>query len=95
MTLKKSRKIITFLICGIITAAFNILLFTLIIELLELKTPLLRNIANAIAIEISLIFTFFVYKTWVWRNAKWQFKQIICSTANWQRIRCRAYKDAS
>ena len=46
------------------------------IELWNFKTPTLKNVANLAAIEISLIFTFFVYKKWVWSKSKWHLKKI-------------------
>ncbi|WP_219930042.1 GtrA family protein [Nostoc commune] len=70
------NRIIRFLICGIITAAFNVLLMMTIIEVLKIEQPLHRNIANIVSIEISLLFSFFVYRTWVWPEGKWNFRYI-------------------
>lgn len=70
------NRIIRFLICGIITAAFNVLLIMAIIEVLKIEQPLHRNIANIVSIEISLLFSFFVYRTWVWSEGKWNFRYI-------------------
>jgi dolichol-phosphate mannosyltransferase len=65
-----------YLICGAITAAFNIFLVYTLIKILKFDTPLLRNIANISSIEISLIFSFFVYKIWVWSERNWRIKQV-------------------
>jgi dolichol-phosphate mannosyltransferase len=73
---KSRQKIFRFLICGLVTAAFNLAIISLIIESLALNTPLLRNLANVVAIEISLIFTFFVYKIWVWSSSSWHLNQV-------------------
>lgn len=73
---KSRQKIFRFLICGLVTAAFNLAIISLIIESLALNTPFLRNLANVVAIEISLIFTFFVYKIWVWSSSSWHLNQV-------------------
>jgi hypothetical protein len=35
-----------YLVCGLITAIFNVLLISSMIEILRLNTPVLRNLAN-------------------------------------------------
>lgn len=47
------------------------------IEILSLEQPIMRNLANIISIEVSLIFSFFVYRTWVWSTGKWTFHEIL------------------
>lgn len=71
------QRIFKFLLGGGIAAAFNLLLIFYAVEFLEFNTPLLRNCANAIAIELSLIFSFFVYRIWVWPGERWNFKSIV------------------
>lgn len=71
------NKIVRFLFCGGITAAFNIGLIYILIDFLGLNTPVLRNVANVLAIEISLIFTFFVYKIWVWSGGTWKIRDVL------------------
>lgn len=71
------NRIFRFLICGGVTAAFNILALDLIIKLFNLDQAVLHNIANAIAIEVSLLFSFFVYRTWVWSKGKWKFQEVL------------------
>lgn len=71
------KKIIRYIFCGLITAIFNILIIDLIIRFGNITTPFMKNIANAIAIELSLIFTFFVYKTWVWTVEEWHWLEIL------------------
>jgi dolichol-phosphate mannosyltransferase len=66
-----------YLICGAVTAVFNVLLIYIMIESLGLNTPVLRNIANVSSIEISLIFSFFVYKIWVWSGGSWTVKRVL------------------
>lgn len=71
-----NNRIFRFLICGAVTAAFNILLIALMIEFLRLDQPVLRNIANVVSIEVSLLFSFFVYRTWVW-SGNWTFQEVL------------------
>uniref|UniRef100_B8HMN1 GtrA family protein n=1 Tax=Cyanothece sp. (strain PCC 7425 / ATCC 29141) TaxID=395961 RepID=B8HMN1_CYAP4 len=73
--LLKSKQL-RFAVLGVITACFNLMAITLLVELFHLKTPLQRNIANIAAMEISLIFSFFVYRLGVWTHASWQFQQV-------------------
>ncbi|ARV61772.1 polysaccharide synthesis protein GtrA [Nostocales cyanobacterium HT-58-2] len=71
------KKIFRFIICGAITAAFNIVLIYSMIEYLKLNTPLLRNVANILSLEVSLVFSFFVYKVWVWSGSPWKIKEVL------------------
>ncbi|ARV58026.1 polysaccharide synthesis protein GtrA [Nostocales cyanobacterium HT-58-2] len=63
-TLKK--KVFRYLVCGVLSAIFNVLALAIIIKVLDAKTPIIRNFANIISIEISLLFSFFLYKKFVW-----------------------------
>ncbi|MEH2194158.1 MAG: glycosyltransferase [Nostoc sp.] len=69
-------KILKFLLGGGLAAALNLALIYLIIEKLEFNTPLLRNIANLISIEISLGFSFFIYRSWVWTGGIWNLREV-------------------
>ena len=66
-----------YLICGLLTAIFNVLLISGMIEILRLNTPVLRNLANLSSTEISLLFSFFVYKIWVWTGGTWEIKKVL------------------
>jgi dolichol-phosphate mannosyltransferase len=70
-------KIFKFLIGGGVAALFNLALIYGLIEWLAFDTPFLRNIANAISIEISLIFSFFVYRIWVWPGGTWTVGEVL------------------
>ena len=77
MLKKLSRqRVFKFLLGGGVAAAVNLALIFAMIEWLGFNTPLLRNIANIIAIELSLIFSFFVYRIWVWPGGVWKVKEI-------------------
>lgn len=69
-------KILKFLLGGGLAAALNLALIYLIIEKLGFNTPLLRNIANVLSIEISLVFSFFIYRTWVWTGGVWTIREV-------------------
>jgi putative flippase GtrA len=71
-----NSRIARFLVCGVVTAAFNILLLAALIEFFNLRDPLWRNIANFVSIEISVLFSFFVYRTLVWSNSRWVARKI-------------------
>ena len=78
MLKKLSRqRVVKFLLGGGIASAVNLVLIFALIECLGFNTPLLRNIANIIAIELSLIFSFFVYRIWVWPGGVWKIKEIL------------------
>ncbi len=79
MILKKllRHRIFKFLVGGGVSTAVNVLLIFAMIELLGLDTPVLRNIANAASIELSLLFSFFVYRTWVWPGGTWTVREVL------------------
>jgi len=59
------QKLFKFILGGGVSAIINVLLIFLIIDKLGFDTPTLRNIANVISIEISLLASFFIYRIWV------------------------------
>ena len=84
------NKIVRFLICGGVTAAFNVLLIASIIEFWRIEQPVLRNIANLVSIEVSLVFSFFVYRAWVWSKGRWTFKDIMLRQMPLYHLSCGA-----
>jgi dolichol-phosphate mannosyltransferase len=70
-------KIFKFLVGGGVAAAFNLALMFFLIEWLGFNTPFLRNVANVVSIEISLIFSFFVYRIWVWPGGAWTVREVL------------------
>lgn len=71
------QRVFRFLVGGGVALSFNILLISFMIELLGLNTHILRNAANAVSIELSLLFSFFVYRTWVWPVHNSTFQEIL------------------
>ena len=72
-----SEKVFKFLIGGGITTCFNLALIFLLIEYWGWNTTLLHNLANIIAIELSVLLSFFIYRLWVWTEGEWNIKEIL------------------
>ena len=70
------QRTVKFLFGGGVAAAFNLCLIFILIEWLGLNDPFLRNLANIISIEVSLIFSFFIYRIWVWPGGVWKFSEV-------------------
>ncbi len=70
-------KVIKFLLGGAVAAAINLLLIFFLIDYLHFNTPFLRNLANLIAIELSLLASFFIYRLWVWTGGSWAPKEVL------------------
>ena len=48
-----------------------------LVEWLGFNTKTLQNLANIIAIELSLFFSFFIYRIWVWPGGSWKFRDVV------------------
>jgi dolichol-phosphate mannosyltransferase len=70
-------RVFKFLMGGGVAAAFNVLLIYLLIDKLGFHTPLLRNLANIVSIELSLLLSFFIYRIWVWPGGVWTFEEVL------------------
>jgi dolichol-phosphate mannosyltransferase len=71
------QRAVKFLLGGGVAAVFNLIAIFVLIEGLGLTTPLQRNIANVIAIELSLVFSFFIYRIWVWPGGVWCIWEVL------------------
>lgn len=71
------KRVFKFLLGGGVAAALNLLLISIMIELLGFDTPILRNIANVVSVELSLLFSFFVYRIWVWPGGTWTIREVL------------------
>ena len=71
------QRVFKFIVGGGIAAAFNLLLIFVMIEWLGFNTPLLRNIANIVSIELSLLLSFFIYRIWVWSGGVWTIREVL------------------
>ena len=70
-------KIFKFLVGGGLAATLNLVLIFCLIEWWEFNTPVLRNVANAVSIEISLLASFFIYRIWVWPGGAWTIREVL------------------
>ncbi|GCL46645.1 glycosyltransferase [Microcystis aeruginosa] len=71
------NKIFRFLIAGGVAFLINLFLIYWFIDDLGFNTPFLKNVANVISIEISLIASFFIYRIWVWTGGDWTIRDVI------------------
>lgn len=65
---RRPERIPRFLIGGGSAAALNLALVYLGVELLGLDSDLQQNYVNVVAMEISLLYSFVVYRTLVWND---------------------------
>ena len=47
------------------------------IDVIGWDTTVLRNAANIISIELSLLFSFVIYRIWVWRGGTWGWREVL------------------
>lgn len=71
------QRVLKFLLGGGVAAAFNLLLIFVMIEWLGFNTSLLRNVANIVSIELSLLLSFFIYRLWVWPGGVWTIQEVL------------------
>ncbi len=57
-----------FLIVSGSAVALNLLLLFLMVSYLGFGTPLLENLANAVAMELSIVYNFFMSRAITWRD---------------------------
>ncbi|HAZ45196.1 MAG TPA: glycosyl transferase, partial [Cyanobacteria bacterium UBA11371] len=70
-------RVFKFLLGGGLAALVNLILIHWMIDRLGFNTPVLRNVANVIAIEISLLLSFFIYRIWVWPGGAWTVREVL------------------
>ena len=58
-----------FLLVGSSAFVVNALLMVFFVEVLGFVSPLLKNTANLIAMEISIFYNFLISRTWTWKDA--------------------------
>lgn len=63
-----NKRIIKFVIIGIIGALVNLIAFYLMVMLTETKSSLWKNIFNVLSIEISIWFSFTLNRNWTWND---------------------------
>lgn len=71
------RKKIKFVLAGGVAAFFNLASMVCLVEFLEFDTAVLRNVANALSVELSLVASFFLYRLLVWPGGSWEIRQMV------------------
>jgi dolichol-phosphate mannosyltransferase len=61
-------RILRFLVGGGSAAALNLVLAYIAVDLLGFRSGLQQNYVNFAAMEISLVYSFFVYRAFVWKD---------------------------
>lgn len=64
-----SQRIKKFLIVGFSAALVNLLFMTFFVEIMGFKSFYLKNLANILAIEISILYNFVLSRRWTWSDA--------------------------
>ncbi|HLM77991.1 MAG TPA: GtrA family protein [Rubrobacteraceae bacterium] len=72
----KLERTLLFLVGGCSAAILNLILAYIGVDLLGLSSDLQQNYVNLVAMEISLVYSFFIYRTFVWRIKTWEANQI-------------------
>ncbi len=72
----KLKRILLFFVGGGSAAVANLALVYVGVDLLGLSSELQQNYVNLVAMEISLVYSFFVYRAFVWRVKTWEADRI-------------------
>lgn len=73
---RELERILLFLVGGCSAAVVNLLLAYVGVSLLGLDSDLQQNYVNLVAMEISLVYSFFIYRAFVWRIKVWDTSQV-------------------
>ena len=73
----RPERILLFLCGGGSAAALNLVLVYAGVELVGLRSDLQQNILNDVAMEISLVYSFVVYRAFVWRDRTAGFARVL------------------
>lgn len=68
-------RIIRFLFFGGTAALLNVAFMYGFVDLLEWNSIVLRNLANVISVELSLLYSYFVYRLFVWNDLGTPFRE--------------------
>jgi putative flippase GtrA len=70
--LNHRERVFRFIIIGLIAAAFNFVLIYLFIDFLKMNSTVLKNIANFVALILSILFAFFLHRAWTWSDCAFE-----------------------
>ena len=71
------HRLFRFLMFGGSAAAVNVVLMYVLVNLCDWNSIALRNLANVISVELSLIYSFVVYRLFVWNESGSTFRQTV------------------
>lgn len=63
-------RVLKFLLSGSSAAIINLGLLHILIAYLQFNTRFLENVANALSMEVSIIYNFILSRYWTWSDAK-------------------------
>ena len=66
-----------FLFFGGSAAALNVVLIWAMVDLLKWNTVIWRNLANVASVELSLLYSYVVYRVFVWNDLTGSFRESI------------------
>lgn len=72
-----TSKVIIFFICGLLSAFINLVTIESLFEIFHPTHFFIKILINFIAIEISLLASFFLYRSWVWPLKTWSFPDLL------------------
>jgi dolichol-phosphate mannosyltransferase len=64
-----------FLLLGGTAALVNLLIMYFLVDACDWKEPFWKNLANAVSMEVSLLYSFIVYRIYVWGNQTGHFRK--------------------
>ena len=76
MSIFLSSRVVKFLLGGGFAAGLNLALIFLLVDKFGFDSATLRNLANILSMEMSLVASFFIYRVWVWPGGSWQLKSL-------------------
>ena len=76
MSIFLSSRVVKFLLGGGFAAGLNLALIFLLVDKFGFDSATLRNLANILSMEMSLVASFFIYRIWVWPGGSWQLKSL-------------------
>lgn len=73
----KLERILLFLVGGGSAAVVNLFLAYVGVDLLGFSSEFQQNYVNLVAMEVSLVYSFLVYRAFVWRIKTWDTIQVL------------------
>ena len=70
MKINDFKRVRKFILVGGTAAAVNLVLMALFVELLYFRSYFLKNVANVISMELSIVYAFICNRFWTWHDAE-------------------------